>query len=251
MKLNYKIEGQGPGLVILHGLFGSLDNWQTLARRWSNHFEVISVDQRNHGRSGHSDQMGYDYMSEDLNELLSELNKDKVAILGHSMGGKTAMQFAIDYPDKVSHLFVLDIAPKEYPPHHQKVISGLRKVKLESIESRKEAEEQMAGVIPEIAVRQFLLKNLYRIEKDRFDWRMNLDVLEDNVQLINASISSDKSIIPATFIKGDHSGYISEEDEIAIKYQFLNAEFINLPAGHWLHAELPNDIYRIIMYRLS
>ncbi|MFT5919666.1 MAG: esterase, partial [Granulosicoccus sp.] len=157
MRLNYIEIGDGPSMVILHGLFGSLDNWMTIAKRFAEHYRVFLVDQRNHGRSEHVDEHTYDAMSDDLHTFFEEHKLDSVTLVGHSMGGKTAMQFAIDYSDLLSRVVVLDIGPQAYEVHHDQIIRSLRSLDLEVIASRKEAEIALSNLITQKETRQFLL----------------------------------------------------------------------------------------------
>ena len=173
MKLNFKKTGSGPPLVILHGLFGSLDNWFSIAKELVEHYTLYLIDQRNHGDSPHAEVWNYAVMVEDLKELLDAEGLGKVFLMGHSMGGKTVMNFAMKYPDRVQKLIVADIAPRYYPIHHQAILEGLNSLDLKSIQSRKEADEQLALFIPELGVRQFLLKSLTR-GSEGFAWKINL-----------------------------------------------------------------------------
>ena len=184
MELNFKKLGAGEPLIILHGLFGSLDNWMTLAKQWSKSFEVYLVDQRNHGQSPHSIEFSFELMAADLMELIQAEKINNPIILGHSMGGKTAMEFAIRHPELVKQLIVVDIAPVKYEVHHYTIIDALKNVPLNEIGSRKEAEVFLAEKISEFGIRQFLLKNLYWIEKDKLAWRFNLDVINNNINAV-------------------------------------------------------------------
>ena len=179
MELNYKRLGEGQPLIVLHGLFGSLDNWMTLAKKWSNDFEVYLVDQRNHGQSPHSDQFSYPLMADDLKQLMDQLGLESAILMGHSMGGKTVMEFSMKYPEMVEKLIVVDIAPVSYNVHHYTIIDALKSVPLEDISSRKEAEEFLSRYIKDFGTRQFLLKNLYWQANDKLAWRFNLEVLAD------------------------------------------------------------------------
>ncbi|TAE52713.1 MAG: alpha/beta fold hydrolase, partial [Bacteroidetes bacterium] len=162
MELAHKTLGQGPALLILHGLFGSLDNWLTLARQFGEHFSVYIIDQRNHGKSPWDERWDYAVMAEDLADFMDQQGIPQAYILGHSMGGKTAMQFAAEYPDRITRLIVADIAPKTYPPHHDLILETLNETPLAGLQSRQEAEAFMQSRISEPAVRQFLLKGLAR-----------------------------------------------------------------------------------------
>ena len=246
MKLNFRTYGSGEPLIILHGDFGSADNWQTLGKEFSQNYKVYLVDQRNHGNSPHSDEFDYNVMADDILELLLNENIDKINLLGHSMGGKTAMTFATRYPEKVDKLVVVDIAPKYYPPHHEKIFRGFRSIKLDSLKSRQEADEQMAYTISDAGVRQFILKNLTRNDQNEFTWKLNLDAIEANSENVGQGLSDDDWFNGhVLFIAGGYSDYIQRDDEQKIRTHFPNAEIITIPgAGHWVHAEQPKTLAR-------
>jgi esterase len=241
MKLHYRELGEGQPLIILHGLFGNSDNWQTHAKKLAEYFRVILVDQRNHGHSGWSDDFSYELMAQDLNELFTDLNLKKAIILGHSMGGKTAIRFTQLYPTKVEKLIVVDIGIKEYPMHHTEILNGLHSINLEEVTTRSEAEELLSKYISSNGVRQFLLKNLYWIEKGKLAWRMNIPVLEKEMSEILTLLPNDEIFIQTLFIRGMLSNYILDEDIPQLEEQFsdFNIESIE-NAGHWVHAESPN-----------
>ncbi|MFT7232560.1 MAG: esterase, partial [Cyclobacteriaceae bacterium] len=180
MKLSFRTLGEGVPLVILHGLFGSADNWQTVGKALSEKFKVYLVDQRNHGNSPHSDAFNYDLLVDDLNELIDGEGHNNVILIGHSMGGKAAMNFAVKYPEKVDKLIIVDIGPKQYPPHHENIFDGFKSIELSKIASRKEADEQLSAAIPDFGVRLFILKNLTRDDAGNFIWKINLGSLENN-----------------------------------------------------------------------
>ncbi|WP_242923754.1 alpha/beta fold hydrolase [Pontibacter liquoris] len=249
MKLHYKEMGHGQPLLILHGLFGTLDNWQTLAKRLAEHYNVFLVDLRNHGRSPHSEEHNYEAMAADVLELVDHLNIPTPAIMGHSMGGKVAMTYALRYPTRLTKLIVVDIAPKAYPPHHDEIIDALQSVDLGTVTSRSEVDAQLAKTIKEEAVRQFLMKNLYRKEDSTFGWRMNLDAIERNYAQVAAAVTSDVPFKKSTlFIKGGRSGYIKPEDLFgSIEHLFTLVEIETIPeAGHWVHAEAPDKVYELV-----
>ena len=183
MKLNFKKTGTGKPLVILHGLFGSADNWFSIAKELEKDFTLYLVDQRNHGDSPHSEEWNYGVMVEDLKELIDEEGLDRIYLMGHSMGGKTAMNFAVEYPERVDRLIVADIAPRYYEVHHQTILEGLNSIKLDQIKSRKEADDQLAKYIDEVGIRQFLLKSLGR-NSEGFVWKINLPVITENIEEI-------------------------------------------------------------------
>ncbi|TGE26288.1 alpha/beta fold hydrolase [Hymenobacter metallicola] len=250
MQLHFRELGAGNPLVILHGLFGTSDNWQTLAKRWAETHRVIVVDLRNHGRSPQTPEHSYELMSQDVLELFEQLQLQHVALMGHSMGGKVAMRFALDHPTRLDKLIVLDIAPRLSDMRHQDdILAGLHAVNLATIESRQQADEALAQHIPQLGVRQFLLKNLYRREDNSFAWRPNLAALTQHMPAIGAEITSPLPFVkPALFVRGGKSDYISTEDKLyGIPALFPNSQVETIVnAGHWLHAEEPDQIYALV-----
>lgn len=247
MELNFKTYGQGPPLVILHGLFGTLDNWQTLAKRWADDYTVYLVDQRNHGRSPHLDGMSYSLLAEDLSKFLDKEWIHKCHLLGHSMGGKTAMQFALDYPDQLDKLIVVDIAPKVYPAGHDEIFAALRSLDLDKLEKRSDAAAHLATRIPEPAVVQFLLKNLSRVPGAGFAWKMNLEVLYQHYDNILANVEGDIFDGPTLFVRGGKSHYVADEDLKMIQKMFPIADLATInEAGHWVHAQSPDALYQLV-----
>ena len=235
-------------MVILHGLFGYSDNWQTHAKKLAEYYQVILVDQRNHGHSDWSYEISYDLMAEDLKELFDELNLEEVILLGHSMGGKTAMKFAQNYPDYLEKLIVVDIGTKTYPSHHEQILAGLHAIDLNVIHSRSEAEEAMAKYIESNGVRQFLLKNLYWAQKGKLAWRMNIPVLEQEMPAILQGLPSNEVLIPTLFIRGMMSDYILGEDIPDLENQFSDSHFVSVEnAGHWVHAEAPEEFIEAVL----
>ncbi|PCE63285.1 alpha/beta fold hydrolase [Sediminicola luteus] len=234
--------GTGQPLIILHGFLGMSDNWKTLGMKYAEAgFEVHLLDQRNHGRSFHSSDFDYQIMAEDLHNYIHTNHIDSACILGHSMGGKTAMQFACDYFNHTTKLIVADIAPRFYPPHHHEILNGLQAIDLTQVKSRKGADEALSDYIKEPGIRQFLLKNLYRTEDKTFGFRCNLPVLANRMEEIGENIgSTDVYYGPTLFLRGDRSEYIQETDRANIKRHFPEAMIETVPnAGHWLHAENP------------
>lgn len=250
MDLNYKKYGEGHPLIILHGLFGMLDNWQTLSKKFAEHFTVYAIDQRNHGKSPHFQDFDYYLMSEDLKEFMDEMDLDSAYVLGHSMGGKTAMQFACDNESKVDKLIVVDIAPKDYPPGHEEIFRGFYSVKLEEVKSRKDADKQLGKVIKDFGVRQFLLKNLDRKDGE-YCWKANLDVIHENYELIIANSLGpfQEFDSPTLFIKGgDSERYIELDDWAEITGYFSEAKLeIVEGAGHWVHAQKPEELCELVI----
>lgn len=249
MILHSQILGQGQPFVILHGFLGMSDNWKTLGNQFAEQYEVHLIDQRNHGRSFHDQDHHYEILSEDLKQYFNHHNIENAIVLGHSMGGKTAMFFACKYPELVNHLIVADISPRFYPVHHDTILAGLNSFDFDQIKSRGAADKQLAKFIPQVGVRQFLLKNLYWIEKGKLAFRMNLEALTENVSEVGEALplqfKFDKNTL---FLKGDKSEYIGAQDEAIIKRQFPKAEIKTITnAGHWLHAENPEEFYQAVI----
>lgn len=252
MQLNFRKYGSGHPLFILHGVFGSSDNWQTLGKAFAEKFTVYLIDQRNHGNSPHDRDMSYQAMADDLLDLMDQEKLSSVYVLGHSMGGKTAMHFATSYPEKVDKLIVVDIVPKYYPPHHQQIFEGFHAVDLGSLETRKDAEMQMAEKIKNAGVRQFILKNLTR-EGDSYAWKINLKGLEENIENLGVGLADDKIFEKETlFIGGTKSDYITKNDHELIKKHFKSADIKMVEgAGHWVHAEKPKELAELVLDFLS
>ncbi|WP_149274783.1 alpha/beta fold hydrolase [Pareuzebyella sediminis] len=243
-RLHSQIIGKGRPLLILHGFLGMSDNWKTLGSTYAeSNFEVHLIDQRNHGKSFWSSDFDYGVLSNDLEGYLNDHSLEKAIILGHSMGGKTAMQFACSYSEKTEKLIVADIAPKYYPPHHQWIIDGLNTLDFDTIKSRSEADDILKERISDWGVRQFLLKNLYWVEKGKLGLRFNLDVLSEKMNEIGENINTtDRYTGPTLFLRGDRSEYIVESDLPEIKKHFPHAILETVSnAGHWLHAENPEQ----------
>ena len=240
MKLQYRIVGEGKPLIILHGLFGSSDNWQTHAKRFGEYFQVILVDQRNHGHSPWSEEFSYDLLANDLKELLDDLSLTHIHLLGHSMGGKTAMRFAQLYPDYIEKLIVVDIGIKKYPMHHTDILNGIHAVNTSAMDSRSVAESLLMPHVPVDGTRYFLLKNLYWKEKGVLAWRMNVPVLEREMEHILAPLPHEEVMIQTLFIRGALSNYILDEDISDLEDLFPDSDLVTIDnAGHWVHAEAP------------
>lgn len=240
MSLYFRKLGFGKPLIILHGLFGSSDNWLSVSKLLAENFEIFLVDLRNHGQSPHFASHTYEEMAKDVIDFLDDQNIENPIILGHSMGGKVAMKMAELYANKIKKLIIIDISPKFYPPHHQREIMALKNIDLLLLKSRQEADEIMSKSIPELGIRQFLLKNLYRKEDGTFHWRMNLEVLIKQIENIGASSNRFSSVIPTLFIKGENSNYINDDDVLEIKKIFSVSKIITISnAGHWVQAEQP------------
>ena len=246
MELYSNILGQGKPFIFLHGFLGMSDNWKTLGTKFSEEgYEVHLLDQRNHGRSFHSDDFNYEVMVEDLKHYCDSHNLTDVILLGHSMGGKVAMLFAVEYPELVSKLIIADISPRFYPIHHDTILSGLSALDFDIIKSRGEADDIFKTYVSDFGTRQFLLKNLYWEEKGKLALRLNLDALKENVSEVGEALPMHSKFDKDTlFLRGDKSEYISTSDEPLIKSHFPKAKIVTIAnAGHWLHAENPTDFY--------
>lgn len=250
MKLYFRKYGSGQPLLILHGLFGQSDNWNTLAKQFGEAgFEVFVIDQRNHGLSPQSEEWDYKSMSEDLQELITDNNLKNVILIGHSMGGKTAMQYALDHCEMVDKLIVADIAPKYYPQHNQSVIEALNAVDFSIVKTRKEAEIILSKYINDFGTKQFLLKNLYWKDNGDLDWRFNLKVITEKIENVGQATSTDKNCdTPTLFIRGEKSDYIQDEDMNLIQDIFPRSMLETIEgAGHWVHAEKPKEFFEYVV----
>lgn len=274
MKLFYRKSGQGQPLIILHGLFGQNDNWGTLGRQFAEQgFEVYLVDLRNHGLSPHSDVWNYQVMSDDILELINDNNLKHVILMGHSMGGKVAMQFAIQHPELLDKLIVVDIAPKYYPPHNLDVLNALNAVDFNIVKSRKEVESILSETLSDFGTKQFLLKNIYWKEDTKLDWRFNLKVITPLIENVGEATPLGKrtengerrtgnnsqlptpdrelntnSNTPTLFIRGEKSNYILDEDLDLIHDIFPNSQLETIAgAPHWVHAEKPKEFFECVM----
>ena len=246
MQLHFQSFGNGPPLIILHGLFGSLENWHSISRNLATDFQIFAVDQRNHGRSPHAPEMSYQLMAEDLREFAASQHLASANLLGHSMGGKTAMLFALTFPELVKKLVVVDIAPRAYPDHHREILKALSSLDLSSFKSRAEMDSHLATSIPGLAVRQFLLKNVKRDQAGRFYWQMNLAAIKANFARLSEEISTPGSFDkPTLFIGGERSNYIGGDDLPAIQKLFPRVQYFQIAAAaHWVHAEAPEPFLR-------
>ncbi|RZS98823.1 alpha/beta fold hydrolase [Aquimarina brevivitae] len=243
MELYANVIGTGKPFIILHGFLGMGDNWKTLGRKIAEEgYEVHLIDQRNHGRSFHSDAFSYELMADDLKEYCIAKGLSSIKLLGHSMGGKTAMLFASLFPEYMDQLIIADIAPKHYPQHHQKILEGLDALDFSVIKSRGAADKALSEYVKEPGVRMFLLKNLYWKKKGELGLRMNLSSLIKNIEEVGKVLDSDLSFEGSTlFLKGSNSGYIEAADEALIQAQFPQYQLVEITgAGHWLHAEQPD-----------
>ncbi len=264
MQLFYRKEGTGSPLVIVHGLYGSSDNWINIGKRLAEKHTVYMIDQRNHGHSPFDTSHTFNDMRNDLNEFFEKHNIEKATLLGHSMGGKVAMWFAFDYPEKIEKLVIADIAPKDYLLLkedsqfylHQNILLAMQEIDFTKIKSRTEVDDFMAQKIDDERIRQFLLKNVAMDKtRNQFKWRVNAPVLYDHLDEIVSGVNRnwlDERIpimsYPVIFIRGMKSKYILPEDEILIREVYPDSRIIDIPdAGHWLHAEQPQLFMDAVM----
>lgn len=248
MNLYFKTIGSGQPLLILHGLFGSSDNWLTHAKKLGEYFKVYLIDQRNHGHSPWHEEFNYPIMAADLYELVQNEKLEDFILLGHSMGGKTAMHFSQQHEKLIEKMVIVDMGVKKYPMHHQVIIKALKSLDLNTIRTRKEAEIELSLSIDEISIRQFLLKNLYWIEKEKLAWRMNINVLEKEMKSILSGLPFKEVFTDTLFLKGEKSNYIEQSDEEEILRYFPISEIKSIQnAGHWLHAEAPNEFIQKVL----
>lgn len=243
MPLFFREFGSGPQVIILHGLFGASDNWLTIAKELATDFHLLLPDLRNHGQSFHDNTFDYPSMSNDLADFIKEHNVVDPVILGHSLGGKVAMTFAVSHPSLVRKLIVVDIGPKAYPVHHQQILEGLNSLNLNGIKSRKDADDGLSEYVKEAGERQFLLKNLGRNGEGNFVWKPNLPVITREIENVGAPLPAGSAFSKSTlFIRGGKSDYIANEDTQLIKQTFDNSRMVTIrDAGHWVHAEKPAE----------
>lgn len=247
MKLFFRELGQGQPFIILHGLMGSSDNWLTQAKLLADQYHIYMVDQRNHGQSSHSDEFDYKVLANDIKDFLLQHRIERPIVLGHSMGGKAAMNFAIANPTMLDRLIVVDIAPKAYPVHHDNIVEGLKAIPIERLKTRNEADEILSQFVKEVDVRQFLLKNLLRKPEGGFAWKINLNVIDSNLELISADIQFPGAYNgQALFVRGGHSHYVKDEDRPRIKELFPNSTLITMDTGHWVQAEKPQEFVEVV-----
>jgi esterase len=266
MELFFRRLGGGKPIVILHGLYGSSDNWYSIGRALADQYEVFIPDQRNHGNSPHHPNHDYHELSEDLHEFLNRHNIRHALILGHSMGGKTALAFGLKYPEMVEKMIVVDISPFGYDEtsapeviSHEQIMRSLVMLQPETLSGRQEADNRLQKQIRSEPVRQFLLKNLKRNSEGRFYWAMNLPVLQAHLADIYATIlpsgnilPGDLPVFPLLFIKGKNSGYLRKEEFDHIRHFFPHAELTEIAgAGHWVHAEQPDEFLKTIRNFIS
>lgn len=267
MKLYCRETGQGQKtIVIVHGLYGASDNWLSIATKLEDNYRIILPDQRNHGQSGHSDIHTYEAMADDLYETLQERTSEKVILLGHSMGGKTAMRLTMKHPEIVSQLIVADIAPKDYgnfanyaetTANHEKILKAMQSLHPEKMESRSEIDTAFKKHFPSKTLRQFLLKNVKRQKGGPYHWQLNIEALMNNLPELMDGFShlhAGQAVqnIPAVFIRGEKSPYIKDEDSLVINRFFPGSQLVTIPdAGHWLHAEQPELFFKTLLYYIQ
>jgi esterase len=246
--LFHRRSGSGRPIVILHGLFGSCDNWGTIGKTLAEQYDVTLVDQRDHGRSPHTDQVSYPLMAEDVHRLMIDLGLNEVVLVGHSMGAKTAMYLAHQWPEAVKHMVLIDMGPREYPITNQApIIEALLTSDVAHKTSRKEVEQHLAQYVPEPGVQQFLLKSLYWETPERLGWRFNVPVIARDINNILAAAPAATIRTPTLFIRGGQSDYITRADVPAIKEQFPNSRIETVEfAGHWVHAQAPDEVMDLI-----
>jgi len=252
MKLKFKVFGNGKPVIILHGLFGMLDNWQSFAKRLAQNHKVYILDLRNHGKSSHSDIFNYEVMSKDLIRFLDDNNIKHPNLIGHSMGGKLALYFSSKYQSTIDKTVVIDIGIKKYPPKHTAILNALNSLDLNLFESREQIDTDLSTTIPVQRIRQFLLKNIKR-SPNGYSWKMNISAITRNYSNIIDKITFHNTLNKRVlFIKGANSDYITEEDKQYIKELIPNATFATIPdCGHWVHVEQPDRLLYHIEKELS
>lgn len=248
--LHSKITGDKPKhLLILHGLFGQSDNFATLAKQFAEFYTVHAIDLRNHGRSFHSDDMSFEAMSDDILNYLNHHQIEECYLLGHSLGGRSVIEFSYKHPEKIEKLIVADMAPKAYPPHHQGIIKALNSVDFEQIGKRSDVEEVLKQYIPDLGTRQFLLKNVYHAENGQYAFRFNLKTLTDSYnEMVGGNLTEGVFDKPTLFLRGEKSDYILDSDFELIQKHFPNSEIKTIPnSGHWVHAENPKAFFDFVV----
>lgn len=251
MKLAFREFGSGQALIILHGLFGQSDNWNTLAKSFSEKgLRVFTIDQRNHGLSPHSEIWNYEAMADDLKEFIDEHQLENPILLGHSMGGKTVMFFEMRYPGIASKLIIVDIAAREYPAHHVEVLTALHAVDFDFVKTRKEAEAVMNEYIPDFGTKQFLLKNIYwkDSQANEMAWRFNLKIISDQYDHVRVPVPMYSSNADCLIVSGENSNYINTNDLANFELRFPKSQHISIAgAGHWVHAEKPKEFFDSVL----
>jgi pimeloyl-ACP methyl ester carboxylesterase len=253
MNLAFEVVGKGEPLIILHGFLGSSDNWRVMSRRLGAHYKVFTADLRNHGRSPHSDIFDYDVMAADLREFMEQQSLRSIVLLGHSMGGKVAMKFAIDYSEQVDQLIIVEIGPKPYEPSKRYLLEALRALDLTRYKSFAEVDAALAAEIPRESLRKFLLKNLARDNNGRLHWKVHLEAIYRNYDKLAQGIAPGRTFDkPTLFIRGGKSNYIQDDDVPLIRQIFLQSDIATLPeAGHWAHIDSPEDFSQTVLNFLN
>lgn len=251
--LYFTEQGEGSALIIIHGLFGSADNWRTLAKKFAEQYKVYCVDLRNHGRSPHAEGMSYQAMAADLLKFMQDQQIDKARIIGHSMGGKVAMQLALSHPEKVDRLVVADIAPVQYDHGHDDVIAAFYAVRQAGgAASRKEADQLMSEHVSELGVRQFLMTNLEKKPSGKLEWRVGLDYIRDDYEAVIQSPLGHGFAGRSLFIRGERSDYVRDDYLSRINALFSDYQLVTIEeVGHWLHAEKPLEFHQKVSEFLS
>ena len=249
MRLHYRTLGKGAPLIVLHGLLGSLDNWQPLTRRFAAHFKVWAVDLRNHGQSPHSDDVSYDAMAGDIDEFMRTHGLTRAHLLGHSMGGKVAMQFALRHADRVEKLVLVDISPRAYSPRHARTLAALLALDLHAFQRREQLDAKLAESVDNAEVRQFLLKNVGHDPHGGFRWKANVRGIWESYERLTKAVTSEKPCDrPALFVRGERSDYVPATDNELIRRLFPRAEFcVIADAGHWVHADQPEAVFTAVL----
>ncbi len=248
MQLHFREQGNGRALIILHGLFGSLDNWAYVSGQLAERFHVFSIDQRNHGQSPHSNEMNFPALAADLNEFMIQRGLESASVMGHSMGGKAAMEFALAWPEKVERLIVVDMATRAYPRRHDDIFEALLEIELGKFQTRAQVDEALTSKIPELAVRRFLLKGISQDAPGSLRWKFNLPVLHEHYSELTEALASERHCDkPALFIRGGKSDYILDDDLPQIRELFPRAELETIPeASHWVHAECADKFIKSV-----
>lgn len=251
MKLFYRTFGEGKPLIILHGLFGISDNWVTFGKRIAAlGYKVYIPDQRNHGQSPHSNTFNYLALTDDLIEFIDDNEIEDPILLGHSMGGKAGIRFALENPEIIHKLIIVDISLRAYPKRksHLQIMDAMRRINFDMVNSRKEVDMLISERLPDFKLRSFILKNLYWKDKTHLDWRINFEAICDNInELFDGIDTLDTYDNQSLFIRGELSDYILDEDYPRIKYNFPNASIITIKnASHWVHAEAPEEFFEIV-----
>lgn len=256
MDLYYREFGSGSPVVILHGLFGFSDNWQTIAKALAQQYTVLTPDLRNHGKSPHTTTHSYPEMAEDLKSFLEHKWMFRTHLIGHSMGGKVAMQFALNYPEMVEKLVIIDIEPGQATDNHQDIFRALLDLDFSKITTRQQADDFLSNRIEDFGTRQFLLKNITRDSEGNFSWKMNLSTLAIEYPNILAPVvphlAGEVFEKPSLFVRGGNSQYIQDHEIPHILTLFPNAEIVTIEgAGHWVHADKPKELLQILQNFLA